>query len=147
MDDTALNMRFPVHWSLQGAGNQTIRLNDVTTGFDTLDLTRSPARACGDKTASIRTIVAASAIGTTVKWYGYDFLIYATAVALVLNKLFFPTQDPLIGTLLSIGTVGVGFFARPLGACDKRITGSLAALVDLSNVRLNFLTMCVMARR
>jgi len=116
-----------------------------TLDFDTLDLTRSPARAYGDKTASVRTIVAASAIGTTVKWR--DFLIYATAAALVLNKLFFPTQDPLIGTLLSIGTVGVGFFARPLGACDKRITGSFAALVDLSNVRLNFLTMCVMAGR
>jgi MHS family shikimate/dehydroshikimate transporter-like MFS transporter len=62
----------------------------------------------------MRTVVAASAIGTTIEWY--DFLIYATAAALVLNKLFFPAQDPLIGTLLSIGTVGVGFFARPIGA-------------------------------
>ena len=62
----------------------------------------------------MRTVVAASAIGTTIEWY--DFLIYATAAALVLNKLFFPTQDPLIGTLLSIGTIGVGFFTRPIGA-------------------------------
>ena len=67
-----------------------------------------------DKAASMRTIVAASAIGTTIEWY--DFLIYGTAAALVLNKLFFPTQDPLVGKLLSIGTVGVGFFARPIGA-------------------------------
>jgi len=80
----------------------------------TLDLTRSYAHARDDKTASMPIIVAASAIGTTIEWY--DFLIYATAAALVLNKLFFPTQDPLMGTLLSIGTVGVGFFARPLGA-------------------------------
>ena len=62
----------------------------------------------------MRTIVAASAIGTTIEWY--DFLIYGTAAALVFNKLFFPTQDPLVGTLVSIGTVGVGFFARPIGA-------------------------------
>jgi MHS family shikimate/dehydroshikimate transporter-like MFS transporter len=62
----------------------------------------------------MRTVVAASAIGTTIEWY--DFLIYATAAALILNKLFFPTQTPLIGALLSIGTVGVGFFARPVGA-------------------------------
>jgi MHS family shikimate/dehydroshikimate transporter-like MFS transporter len=33
-----------------------------------------------------------------------------------LNDLFFPTHDPLVGKLLSIGTIGVGFFARPLGA-------------------------------
>jgi MFS transporter, MHS family, shikimate and dehydroshikimate transport protein len=64
--------------------------------------------------ASMRTVVAASAIGTTIEWY--DFLIYATAAPLVLNKLFFPTKDPLVGTLISIGTIGVGFFARPIGA-------------------------------
>ncbi|MEO8848262.1 MAG: MFS transporter [Casimicrobiaceae bacterium] len=62
----------------------------------------------------MRSVVAASAIGTTIEWY--DFLIYATAASLVLNKLFFPTEDPLVGKLLSIGTIGVGFFARPLGA-------------------------------
>lgn len=63
---------------------------------------------------SMRKVAAASAIGTTIEWY--DFLIYATAASLVLNKLFFPTHDPLIGKLLAIGTIGVGFFARPLGA-------------------------------
>ena len=66
------------------------------------------------KAASMRTIVAASAIGTTIEWY--DFLIYATAASLVLNKLFFPTHDPLVGKLISISTIGVGFFARPIGA-------------------------------
>jgi MHS family shikimate/dehydroshikimate transporter-like MFS transporter len=64
--------------------------------------------------ASMRTVVAASAVGTTIEWY--DFLIYGTAASLVLNKLFFPTTNPLTGTLLSIGTIGVGFFARPIGA-------------------------------
>ena len=73
-----------------------------------------PARAISARVTSIRTIVAASAIGTTIEWY--DFLIYATAASLVLNKLFFPTDDPLVGKLISISTVGVGFFARPFGA-------------------------------
>jgi MFS transporter, MHS family, shikimate and dehydroshikimate transport protein len=63
---------------------------------------------------SMRTVVAASAIGTTIEWY--DFLIYGTAASLVLNTQFFPTHDPLVGRLLSISTVGVGFFARPFGA-------------------------------
>jgi MHS family shikimate/dehydroshikimate transporter-like MFS transporter len=62
----------------------------------------------------MRTVVAASAIGTTIEWY--DFLIYSTAASLVLNKLFFPTHDPLVGQLISISTIGVGFFARPVGA-------------------------------
>ena len=67
-----------------------------------------------DGAVSMRTIAAASAIGTTIEWY--DFLIYATAASLVLNKLYFPTADPLTGRLLSIGSIGVGFFARPIGA-------------------------------
>jgi MHS family shikimate/dehydroshikimate transporter-like MFS transporter len=67
-----------------------------------------------DNAASMRTVAAASAVGTTIEWY--DFLIYGTAASIVLNKLFFPTANPLAGTLLSIGTIGVGFFARPIGA-------------------------------
>jgi MHS family shikimate/dehydroshikimate transporter-like MFS transporter len=67
-----------------------------------------------DTAASMRTVVAASAVGTTIEWY--DFLIYGTAASIVLNKLFFPTVNPLAGTLLSIATIGVGFFAQPIGA-------------------------------
>ena len=74
----------------------------------------SPTKQTDTRVTSIRTIVAASAIGTTIEWY--DFLIYATAASLVLNKLFFPTEDPLVGKLIAISTVGVGFFARPFGA-------------------------------
>src|SRR6516162_3145230 len=77
-------------------------------------MTWHPTVHSDDKVASMRTIAAASAIGTTIEWY--DFLIYGTAATLVLNKLFFPTQDPLVGQLISISTIGVGFFARPIGA-------------------------------
>ncbi len=73
-----------------------------------------PPTQTDGKPASMRSVAAASAIGTTIEWY--DFLIYATAASLVLNKLYFPTHDPLVGKLLAIGTIGVGFFARPLGA-------------------------------
>jgi MFS transporter, MHS family, shikimate and dehydroshikimate transport protein len=68
----------------------------------------------GSQRSAMRTVAAASAIGTTIEWY--DFLIYSTAASLVLNKLFFPTHDPLISDLLAIGTIGVGFIVRPLGA-------------------------------
>jgi len=50
-----------------------------------------PMMQTDDQAASMRTVVAASAIGTAIEWY--DFLIYATAASLVLNKLFFPTKD------------------------------------------------------
>ena len=74
----------------------------------------SLAAQMDEKTPSMSKIVAASAIGTTIEWY--DFLIYGTAASLVLNKLFFPAQDVLVGKLLAIGTIGVGFLARPVGA-------------------------------
>jgi MFS transporter, MHS family, shikimate and dehydroshikimate transport protein len=61
----------------------------------------------------LRRVAAATAIGTAVEWY--DFFIYGTAAALVFNQLFFPSFDPLAGTLVAISTYAVGFFARPLG--------------------------------
>ena len=62
---------------------------------------------------SIRPVILASFIGTTIEWY--DFFLYNTAAALVFNKLFFPTLDPFTGTLSAYGTYAVGFLARPLG--------------------------------
>ncbi len=56
---------------------------------------------------------AAAFVGTMIEWY--DFYIYATAAALVFGKLFFPSADGFYGTLASLGTFAVGFFARPLG--------------------------------
>ena len=63
--------------------------------------------------SSVRRVIAASLIGTSLEWY--DFFIYGTAAALVFNKLFFPTFDPLVGTILAFATFAVGFIARPLG--------------------------------
>jgi metabolite-proton symporter len=62
---------------------------------------------------SLARIVSASLIGTTVEWY--DFFLYSSAAALVFNKLFFPTADPLSGTLLAFTTYAIGFLARPIG--------------------------------
>lgn len=41
--------------------------------------------------------------------------LYGTAAALIFNKLFFPTFDPMVGTLLAFATYALGFVARPLG--------------------------------
>ena len=62
---------------------------------------------------SVSRVVLASFIGTTIEWY--DFFLYGTAAALVFNQLFFPTLDPLAGTMAAFATYAVGFFARPVG--------------------------------
>jgi metabolite-proton symporter len=67
----------------------------------------------GPAHSSLPRIVSASLIGTTVEWY--DFFLYSSAAALVFNKLFFPTSDPLTGTLLAFTTYAIGFLARPVG--------------------------------
>ena len=62
---------------------------------------------------SVRKVVVARLIGTSLEWY--DFFLYGSAAALVFNKLFFPDADPLTGTLLAFATSATGFVARPIG--------------------------------
>jgi metabolite-proton symporter len=62
---------------------------------------------------SARKVVLSSLAGTTIEWY--EFFIYGTAAALVFNKLFFPSFDPLVGVLLSLSTFAIAFVARPVG--------------------------------
>ena len=75
--------------------------------------TISPQNSPGTSALSVRRVIVASLIGTSLEWY--DFFIYGTAAALVFNKLFFPSFEPLVGTLLAFTTYAVGFIARPLG--------------------------------
>ena len=58
-------------------------------------------------------LATASSVGTTLEWY--DFTVYNTLAALIFNQLFFPTFDPLSGTILAFSTYAVGYVSRPLG--------------------------------
>ncbi len=69
--------------------------------------------AAPGRSPDVARIVSASLIGTTIEWY--DFFLYGSAAALVFNTLFFPTADPLVGTLIAFITYAIGFAARPLG--------------------------------
>ncbi|MBO0872484.1 MAG: MHS family MFS transporter [Pseudonocardia sp.] len=62
----------------------------------------------------MRRIATVCLAGSAIEWY--DFFVYASASALVFNKLFFPTTDSSAGTLLAFSTFAVGFLIRPIGA-------------------------------
>ncbi|MCC3281419.1 MFS transporter [Arthrobacter caoxuetaonis] len=61
-----------------------------------------------------RKVAGASFVGTALE--SYDFYVFGTAAALILNRVFFPDVDPVTGTLLAFLSLGMGFVARPLGA-------------------------------
>lgn len=71
-----------------------------------------PAPAEPDRRTLVRAFVA-SLTGTSLEWY--DFAVYSAASALVFGKLFFPSEDPLTGTLLAFSTYAVGYVSRPVG--------------------------------
>jgi MFS transporter, MHS family, shikimate and dehydroshikimate transport protein len=75
-----------------------------------MEPTPAPSQRSQD---SILKVALASFIGTAIEWY--DFFLYGTAAALVFNRLFFPSFDPLTGTMAAFATFAVGFVARPLG--------------------------------
>ncbi len=62
---------------------------------------------------ALRRVVTASLIGATIEWY--DFFLYGVVAGIVFNKLYFPTEDPLVSTMLAYGTFAVGFVSRPFG--------------------------------
>lgn len=63
---------------------------------------------------SMRKVSLGSVLGQMMEWY--DFNLFGLCAALVFPTLFFPDSSPIVGTLASFATLGVGFFARPVGA-------------------------------
>lgn len=62
---------------------------------------------------TLRKVLAAGYLGTTVEYY--DFFIYGVAAAMIFPKLFFPSLGEAASVAASFATFGVAFFARPLG--------------------------------
>ncbi|OLF11574.1 MFS transporter [Actinophytocola xinjiangensis] len=61
----------------------------------------------------LRRAYAASLSGTALEYY--DFAAYSVAAATLFGDLFFPSGDPLVGTMSAFSTYAVGYLARPLG--------------------------------
>ncbi|BBY19924.1 MFS transporter [Mycobacterium stomatepiae] len=76
-------------------------------------VTQCPTTTAPRDVRRARQVTVAALIGTTLEWY--DFFIFGTAAALVFNKQFFVSNDPIVGVLASFATLAVGFGARPIG--------------------------------
>lgn len=64
---------------------------------------------------SVKTVIAASMIGTAIEFY--DFYAYGTAAANYFPKVFFgDTTNPTVALLASLLTFAIAFIARPLGS-------------------------------
>jgi MFS family permease len=62
---------------------------------------------------SLRTIVIASAAGTTFEWY--DFFIFGSLTAIIAQN-FYAGLNETLATIAALATFAVGFIARPVGA-------------------------------
>ena len=64
---------------------------------------------------SVKTVIAASMVGTAIEFY--DFYAYGTAAATYFPKVFFgDTTNPTVALLASLLTFAIAFIARPLGS-------------------------------
>jgi MFS family permease len=73
----------------------------------------APPRHPIEGTPAKKRVAVGTSVGATIETY--DFIGFGTAAALYFNTVFFPSSDPLSGTLLSFATLGIGFAVRPLG--------------------------------
>ena len=64
---------------------------------------------------SVKTVIAASMVGTAIEFY--DFYAYGTAAANYFPKVFFgDTTNPTVALLASLLSFAIAFIARPLGS-------------------------------
>ncbi|WP_427005864.1 MFS transporter [Pseudarthrobacter sp. H2] len=76
-------------------------------------LTQLQALGTAERRKEARTVIASSYLGSTIEFY--DFLLYATASAVVFPKVFFSGMDDWVGVVAAYGTFAAGYVARPLG--------------------------------
>jgi MFS transporter, MHS family, proline/betaine transporter len=56
--------------------------------------------------------IAAAVIGNALEWY--DFIVFGF-FAVIISRLFFPSESQYASLLFTTATFGVGFFMRPVG--------------------------------
>jgi MFS transporter, MHS family, proline/betaine transporter len=79
------------------------------TGTAALDPVVPPA----PRSASGALQIAAASVGNALEWY--DILVYGY-LATTIAGVFFPHADPVVSLLLTFGSFGLSYLARPIGA-------------------------------
>ena len=68
--------------------------------------------AYGSKQKNVTKLVVATSIGNALEWY--DIAVYGY-FAIYVSKAFFPNEDQTASLLLTLGTFGLSYLARPIG--------------------------------
>lgn len=58
-------------------------------------------------------VLLGSLSGSVIEWF--DFLVYGTVAALVFNKMYFPSDNEFLSTILAYASFSLTFFFRPVG--------------------------------
>ena len=95
---------------------------------------------------NIARLVVATSLGNSLEWF--DISVYAY-FAVYISKAFFPTDDPTTSLLLTFGTFGLSFLARPiggvmLGAYADRYGRKASLLVSITMMTFGTLAVALM---
>ena len=95
-------------------------------------------------TKDLRRVLGSSLLGSIIEYY--DFILYATAAALIFDKVFFGNLAPGLALFASFGTLAVGYVARPLGGIIFGHFGDLVGrkkMLVLSMMMMGFATIAI----
>src|ERR1700675_2891046 len=95
---------------------------------------------------SIARLIVATSIGNALEWY--DITIYGY-FAIYVSKAFFPNEDQTTSLLLTFGTFGLSYLARPiggvvLGAYADRYGRKASLMVSIVMMTIGTLAIAIM---
>ena len=87
----------------------------MTAAVEETGLGQAASKATAMVRDSVKTVIAASIVGTAIEFY--DFYAYGTAAANYFPHIFFSDKaNPTVALLMSLLTFAIAFIARPLGS-------------------------------
>lgn len=78
-----------------------------------MSMNSTTVSAPAQKPAHMYQLIAAASIGNALEWF--DLLIYGY-FAVTISRLFFPSANETVSLLMALGTFGISYLARPVGA-------------------------------
>ena len=85
----------------------------MTAAVEETGLGQAASKATAMVRDSVKTVIAASMVGTAIEFY--DFYAYGTAAANYFPHIFFSDKaNPTVALLMSLLTFAIAFIARPL---------------------------------